>query len=84
MLGPTESALASPARALRGEDLETVHRNALRLLKLVNTLLSFARIEAGRAEAQFAPTDVCALTVDLAEPFRIHHGMKAKDAKRNV
>ena len=28
-----------------------VHRNALRLLKLVNTLLDFSRIEAGRVEA---------------------------------
>ena len=36
------------------EQLETVHRNALRLLKLVNTLLDFSRIEAGRAAG--APT----------------------------
>ncbi len=70
MLGPTESALASPERALRGEDLKTVHRNALRLLKLVNTLLSFSRIEAGRAEASFTPTDLAALTADLASAFR--------------
>ena len=48
MLGPTEDALASPDGALAGETLETVHRNELRLLKLVNTLLDFSRIEAGR------------------------------------
>src|SRR5262249_55661209 len=51
MLGPTEDALASSERALRGEALDTVHRNELRLLKLVNTLLDFSRIEAGRAKA---------------------------------
>ncbi len=51
MLGPTEEALASPERALRGKDLETVHRNERRLLKLVNTLLDFSRIEAGRVNA---------------------------------
>ncbi|MGH9561757.1 MAG: sensor histidine kinase, partial [Terracidiphilus sp.] len=34
LLGPTESALASKDRALRGADLEMVHRNELRLLKL--------------------------------------------------
>jgi signal transduction histidine kinase/CheY-like chemotaxis protein len=70
MLGPTEEALASPERVLRGEDLETVHRNELRLLKLVNTLLDFSRIEAGRVTATFEPTDLSALTVDLASAFR--------------
>ena len=70
MLGPTEEALASPERALRGEDLETVHRNELRLLKLVNTLLDFSRVEAGRATPTFEPTDLAALTRDLASAFR--------------
>jgi signal transduction histidine kinase/CheY-like chemotaxis protein len=70
MLGPTEDAIASPERALRGADLDTVHRNELRLLKLVNTLLDFARIEAGRIQASYAPADLCALTTDLASSFR--------------
>ena len=70
MLGPTEDALASQDRALRGVDLETVHRNALRLLRLVNSLLDFSRIEAGRAEAAFEPTDLAGLTKDLAAAFR--------------
>ena len=51
MLGPTQDALASPERALVGAELETVHRNELRLLKLVNALLDFARLEAGRSVA---------------------------------
>jgi len=70
MLGPTEDALSSPERALSGANLETVHRNELRLLKLVNGLLDFARIEAGRARASYQPTDLRALTVDLASTFR--------------
>ena len=70
MIGPTEDALASPDRVLRGEDLETVHRNELRLLKLVNTLLDFSRFEAGRAAARYEPTDLAALTADLASSFR--------------
>ena len=70
MLGPTEDALGSPERALTGANLETVHRNELRLLKLVNGLLDFARIEAGRARASYQPTDLRALTVDLASTFR--------------
>ncbi len=70
MLGPTEDALGSPERALRGADLETVHRNELRLLKLVNSLLDFARIEAGRVQAVYTPTDLVTLTTDLASSFR--------------
>lgn len=70
MLAPTEEALASQDRALRGEDLETVHRNELRLLKLVNALLDFSRIEAGRTEATFEPLDLAGETADLASAFR--------------
>ena len=70
MIGPTEEALTSPERALRGEDLDTVHRNELRLLKLVNMLLDFSRVEAGRANPRFEPTDLAALTSDLASAFR--------------
>ena len=47
-----------------------MHRNELRLLKLVNTLLDFSRIEAGRVQARFEPTDLAALTADLASAFR--------------
>jgi signal transduction histidine kinase len=70
MLGPTTEALASPDRALRGDDLEMVYRNELRLLKLVNTLLEFTRIEAGRVDAVLEPVDLAALTADLASTFR--------------
>ena len=70
MIGPTEDALSSPEKTLRGEELETVHRNELRLLKLVNTLLDFTRIEAGRVNTAFEPTDLATLTADLASAFR--------------
>ena len=69
MLGPLEDALATSERALGGESLTSVHRNALRLLKLVNTLLDFARIEAGRAQASYEPTDLGRLTAELASSF---------------
>ncbi len=70
LLGPTESALSSKDGALAGADLEMVHRNELRLLKLVNTLLDFSRIEAGRLQATYEPTDLSSLTVDIASAFR--------------
>jgi signal transduction histidine kinase len=69
LLGPTEEAARSGG-VLEGEDLQAVYRNAQRLLKLVNTLLDFSRIEAGRVQALFQPTDLSALTVDLASAFR--------------
>ena len=70
MLGPTEAALNGADKALRDDDLEMVHRNQLRLLKLVNALLDFSRIEAGRAQATYQLTNVSALTRELAGAFR--------------
>jgi len=69
MLGPTEDALLA-GRALDGRELAAVHRNQLRLLKLVNSLLDFSRIEAGRVNANYAPVDLVQLTTDLASTFR--------------
>ena len=70
ILGPLEDALSSPEHALAGENLETAHRNALRLLKLVNTLLEFSRIEAGRVQAAYEKTDLGSFTAELASVFR--------------
>jgi signal transduction histidine kinase len=70
MLGPLEDAMAEPGRTLASANLETTYRNALRLLKLVNTLLEFSRIEAGRSAASFEPCDLAQLTQDLASTFR--------------
>jgi PAS domain S-box-containing protein len=71
MLGPIEAAAGNPATppAVRA-GLELAHRNALRLLKLVNSLLDFSRIEAGRLQASFEPVDAASLTRDLASNFR--------------
>ncbi|HEU4432587.1 MAG TPA: ATP-binding protein, partial [Pyrinomonadaceae bacterium] len=71
MLGPLEEALTE-ARLLPDvrERLDVAHRNSVRLLKLVNTLLDFSRIEAGRIEAVYEPVDLCALTKELASVFR--------------
>jgi signal transduction histidine kinase len=70
LLGPTEEAATLPGGVLRGPDLETVYRNAQRLLKLVNTLLDFSRLEEGRVRAVFEPTDLSMITADLASAFR--------------
>jgi PAS domain S-box-containing protein len=73
MLGPVEEALAdtrNPLPAEQRERLGVVQRNSLRLLKLVNTLLDFSRIEAGRAQASYDPIDLAAYTAELASVFR--------------
>ena len=71
MLGPIEDALADEAPATaQHERLTVAHRNSRRLLRLVNSLLDFARIESGRDEARFRPTDLALLTADLASSFR--------------
>lgn len=70
MLGPLENARASPEKALRGEALDVVIRNGERLLRLVNSLLGFSRIEEGRADAHYEPTALDTLTAELAGSFR--------------
>jgi len=72
MLSPVEELMARADNRPPAERelLDLVLRNGLRLQKLVNTLLDFSRIEAGRMRAVFEPTDLCALTADLAANFR--------------
>ena len=69
MLGPTEDALSHDG-VMRRAELETMYRNELRLLKLVNSLLDFSRAEAGRTQATYEPVDLASLTIDLASTFR--------------
>jgi PAS domain S-box-containing protein len=52
------------------DELEMVWRNGLRLTKLVNTLLDFSRIEAGRTQGRYEAVDLGAVTADLASVFR--------------
>ena len=70
ILGPVEQALETPGRALSGDALDAVHRNALRLLRLVNSVLDFSRIESGRLALSFAPIDLARLTGGVAGAFQ--------------
>ncbi|MGC1215729.1 MAG: SpoIIE family protein phosphatase, partial [Micromonospora sp.] len=71
VLGPLEDMLADPKLPpAYTERLTVMHRNALRLLKLVNTVLDFSRLESGRLAARFQPTDLADYTSRLASTFR--------------
>jgi PAS domain S-box-containing protein len=73
LLAPLEDTLAQPGTALAPVDRERLtvaHHNGRRLLKLVNMLLEFSRIEAGRVQAVCEPTDLAAFTAELVSMFR--------------
>ena len=69
ILGPLTDALVS-GKGLDPLQLDLAHRNALRLLKLVNSLLDFSRIEAGRTRATYEAVDLSKLTSELASNFQ--------------
>jgi len=73
MLGPLDDVLSKSGGELSAENREVLtimRRNGQRLLKLVNTLLDFSRIEAGRARAVYEPVDLASYTAELASVFR--------------
>ena len=71
MLAPLQDVLADATAGPRiAEQIQIAHRNGLRLLRLVNSLLDFSRIEAGRMRAAFRPTNLASLTEDIASSFR--------------
>jgi len=72
IMGPVQELqrlLADAGPQVR-EELEVIGRNGLRLGKLVNTLLDFSRIEAGRMQASYEPADIAQATAELASIFR--------------
>lgn len=70
MLGPLEASLNRtdlPKDHL--EQLTMMRRNTLRLQKLVNSLLDYARIESGKMKATFQPVDLAEYTRGLVSAF---------------
>ncbi|MDT7797549.1 MAG: hypothetical protein QOI78_982 [Actinomycetota bacterium] len=72
IMGPAaelREALGDADPAVR-EEIDVIHRNAVRLGRLVNDLLDFSRIEAGRMQARFEPVGLPEFTAELASVFR--------------
>ncbi|CAA9363864.1 Two-component system sensor histidine kinase/response regulator hybrid [uncultured Microcoleus sp.] len=73
MLSPLEETIANLNGTIppqEREQLQLVQRNGMRLLKLVNSLLDFSRLEAGRVQAAYEPIDLATYTAELASTFR--------------
>ncbi len=70
LLGPLDDALSdAPLGSMLADRLSTAGRNARRLRRLVDSLLDFSRIEAGRVNAKLVCTAVGALTEHIASSF---------------
>ncbi|MBS1606110.1 MAG: HAMP domain-containing histidine kinase, partial [Bacteroidetes bacterium] len=71
LLGPIQDLLDDPsAKEVNRYRMGVAYRNVLRMQKLVNTLLDFSRIEAGRMDAKYSRVDIVAFTRELASSFR--------------
>ena len=72
LLGPAEDALVDDLEPLPPDQrarVEVIQRNGRRLLKLVNSLLDFSRLESGRITARFEPVDLAHYTAELVAMF---------------
>jgi|GEM_PF-4077462 len=94
ILGPLEDMLHNGEQnlsPLQIQKLQMIQRNGLRLQKLINTQLDFSRIEAGRMEAVFQPTQLARYTEDIASNFRslieaagLTYVVKCRDPKEPI
>ena len=68
--GPIEDLLTTKLDPSQKKQLVTAKRNIDRLMRLVNSLMDFSRLEAGRVEGRFVPTDLGTFMSELTSLFR--------------
>ncbi|KAG8692448.1 hypothetical protein FRC09_011192 [Ceratobasidium sp. 395] len=68
--GPLNDAINDATCSNSQDRLKLAMRNVNRLRKLVDTLMDFSRVEAGRLEGHFRPVNLGTITADLASLFR--------------
>jgi signal transduction histidine kinase len=70
-----------PDAARQGEYFRFIVQECRRLSSLIENVLDFSRIEQGRKQYEFEPTDLVALaqtTVKLMEPYALEKGVRLK------
>lgn len=71
ILGYVEGLLASGGSGKEARsDLSMVRKNALRLLRLVNQLMDFRKIESGKMAVRASENDLVAFTKEIVEAYR--------------
>ena len=59
-----------PSEERKGEYYRVIGKESRRLTQLINNILDFSRIEAGRREYRMAPSDIGAVVRDVVESYR--------------
>ncbi len=81
-LGPLESLLKMEHTAEEEEHLHALHRNQLRLLRLINQLLDVAKVESGKAQAEYSKEDVVTVVRELVG--EVEDATRAKGLRLDV
>jgi putative two-component system response regulator len=79
IIGPVQSLYlgdAGPVHPDQQRLLESIYRNSLKLMDLINQMLDFARLEAGRMPVRLKKTDLAARLRDTVAAFHEMAGRK--------
>lgn len=70
ILGPLERIMKKSHDPETVKDLNAIHRNANRILALINQLLDIRKMEKGKMELDCSETEIISFTNDLVDIFR--------------
>jgi signal transduction histidine kinase len=59
-----------PGEEKKRQYYRVIHKESQRLTQLINNILDFSRIEAGKREYRFAPADLNRIVTDVLEAYR--------------
>ncbi len=85
IVGPVEKLLSDQHidKGIR-KQLAMVYRNALRLLKLINELLEFRKLESGNVRLQVTERDIVKFVKGIGSLFTFHAGQRKIEFKINA
>ncbi len=71
IMGPLEDALSSPKLHFTVKNnLDFIHRNAIRLLRLINQLMDFRKIEENKMSLKASENNITDFVTDITNAFR--------------